>query len=416
MDFTAILVVAALFLLYALFSKRLANTSLTAPMIFTGAGLIIAFFSKDFLGTSDMSQGTVHILAEITLVLVLFTDASHINLKSLTKDHILPQRMLSIGMPLTVLFGTLVAFGLFYETFTIWEAALIAAILTPTDAALGQAVVSSEKVPVRIRQTLSVESGLNDGIALPLVLLLASVASSASSELGSLYWAKFALLQVTLGPLIGIIVGFVGAKLIGFVVKKDWMSQTFEGVFALSIAFIAFAGAEFVHGNGFIAAFVAGLTFGNVLTNSCKFLYEFAESEGQFFTLATFLIFGTVAVFLIGSDFQWIYTLYGVLSLTIIRMLPIAFSLIGTGVNKWTVLFLGWFGPRGLASILFALLILEGAKIEKGEQITSVVIITILLSIALHGITAAPLSRKYGSIIKEDSESEEMKPVPEMMP
>ena len=416
MDFTAILVVAALFLLYSLFSKRLENTSLTAPMIFTAGGMLIAFFSKDLLGTDDVSQGTVHTLAEITLILVLFTDAAHINLKSLKKDHILPQRMLSIGMPLTIIFGTLIAFGLFYGTFSIWEAALIAAILAPTDAALGQAVVSSEEVPIRIRQALSVESGLNDGVALPLVLLLGCVTSSISSDLGGYYWVRFSVLQVTLGPLVGIIVGFIGAKLIDKFVKKDWMSQTFEGIFALSTAVIAFAGAELVHGNGFIAAFVAGLTFGHFLTNRCKFLYEFAESEGQFFTLATFLIFGTVAITLIGSEFHWTYILYGVLSLTIIRMLPVAISLIGTGVNKWTVLFLGWFGPRGLASILFALLILEGMGIEKSEQITSVVMVTILLSITLHGITAAPFSRKYGSIIKKDSESEEMKPVQEMMP
>ena len=410
MDFTVILIVAGLFLLYCLVSKRLENTSLTAPMIFTGSGLIIGFFWENFFGTSDMNQGTVHILAEITLILVLFIDAAHIDLKSLKKDHILPQRMLSIGMPLTIICGTLVAFGLFYGIFNIWEAALLAVILAPTDAALGQAVVSSEEVPVRIRETLSVESGLNDGIALPLVLLFGCVTSSITSDLGGLYWIRFSVLQVTLGPLVGILVGYAGAKLVGIFVGKDWMSQTYEGILALSVAVIAFAGAELIHGNGFISVFVAGLVFGNTLTNSCKFLYEFAESEGQFFTLSTFLVFGTIAFVLIGSEFHWTYILYGVLSLTVIRMLPIAISLIGTGVNKWTVMFLGWFGPRGLASILFALLILEGMGIEKSEKITAVVIVTILMSILLHGITAAPFSRKYGLLVKKDTESEEMKP------
>lgn len=177
---------------------------------------------------------------------------------------------------------------------------------------------------------------------------------------------------------------------------------------------IAFTGAELVHGNGFISAFVAGLVFGNSLASPCKFLYEFAESEGQFFTLTTFLIFGTIAIYLIGSEFHWSYLLYGFVSLTLIRILPIAISLIGTGVNKYTVLFLGWFGPRGLASILFALLILERMESMRGGQITSIVIVTVLLSIVLHGIIAAPASRKYGSIVNKESDSEEMKPVQEM--
>lgn len=410
MDLTAILVVAGLFLLYSLFSKRLDRTSLTAPMIFTGAGLVVSFFWKDLLGTSDMRHGTVHLLAEITLIFVLFTDAARINFTLLRKDHILPQRMLFIGLPLTIIFGAIAAYFLF-DKFVFWEAALLAAILAPTDAALGQAVVSSEDVPIRIRQTLGVESGLNDGIALPAVLVLASLASTTMAEHGRLYWVHFTFLQIVLGPLVGLAFGFIGAKLVTFFVEKNWMSQTFEGICALSIALIAFAGAGLVGGNGFISAFVGGLAFGHFLAHRCEFLYEFAESEGQFFTLTTFLIFGTVAFHLIGDNFHWTYLLYGVLSLTIIRMLPIAISLIGTGVNKYTVAFLGWFGPRGLASILFALLILEQAEIKYGEQIISIVIVTVLLSIFFHGITAFPASRKYGLAVKNDGESEEMKPV-----
>ena len=415
MDFVPIFIIAGLFLVYSLFSKFLENTSLTAPMIFAGFGIFCTYIWRDLFGTEDFGQGIVHTLAEITLILVLFTDAANINLRVLRRDHTLPQRMLLVGMPLTIVLGALIAFAIFSGIFTIWEAALLAAILAPTDAALGQAVVSSEEVPVRIRQTLNVESGLNDGIALPLVLILASV-SSMNSEQTGWYWVQFSVLQVTLGPLVGIIVGFVAAKLVTIFVEKSWMSETFEGIFAISVALIAFAGAELVHGNGFIAAFVAGLTFGHFLKSPCKFLYEFAESEGQFFTLATFFFFGTVAISLIGSEFHWTYLLYGLLSLTLIRMLPVAISLIGTNVNKYTVLFLGWFGPRGLASILFSLLILEGMGIVRSEQITSVVIVTVLMSIALHGITAAPFSRKYAAIIKKDSESEEMKPVREMMP
>ena len=361
-----------------------------------------------------MGHGTIHLLAEITLIFVLFTDAARINLQTLRKDHLLPKRMLLIGMPLTIIFGTLIAFALFFDTFTFWDAALLAAILAPTDAALGQSVISSEAVPIRIRQTLGVESGLNDGIALPLVLILASLSGAISPGQTGLYWVQFTLMQVVLGPLIGLGIGFVGAKLVTFCVDKNWLSHTFEGICALSIALIAFTGAELVHGNGFISAFVAGLAFGNFLLKPCEFLYEFAESEGQFFTLTTFLIFGTVAISLVGTGFHWSHILYGLLSLTLIRMIPVAVSLIGTGVSKHTVLFLGWFGPRGLASILFTLVILEKMEVMRGGQITSIVIVTVLLSILLNGVTAAPASKKYGSIVQKDKECEEMKPVREM--
>ncbi len=408
MNLSAVIIVAGLFLTYSLISKYLEKTSITAPMIFTATGLLIAFFWKDLLGTSVMSHGTVHLLAEVTLIFVLFTDAARINFKLLRKDHILPKRMLLIGLPLTMISGAIAAYLLF-DGFIFWEAALLAAILSPTDAALGQAVVSSEEVPIRIRQTLGVESGLNDGIALPAVLVLASLASSEMAEHSGLYWVHFTLLQVVLGPMVGIVVGYIGAKLVVFFVEKEWMSETFEGISALSIALIAFTGAELVGGNGFISAFVGGLAFGNFLTHRCEFLYEFAESEGQFFTLTTFLVFGAIAIHLIGNSFHWTYLLYGILSLTIIRMLPVAISLVGTGVKRPTTYFLGWFGPRGLASILFALLILEKMEIEHGGQIISIVMVTVLLSILLHGASAFPASRKYGSLFIKDEQCEEMK-------
>ncbi len=396
MDLTAILLVAGLFLAYTLFSKYLEKTILTAPMIFTAVGLLLAYFAKGILGTSDMNHGTVHILAEVTLVFVLFTDAARINFKILSKDHILPQRMLVIGLPLTIIFGAVAAYFIF-DKFVFWEAALLSAILAPTDAALGQAVVSSEDVPVRVRQTLGVESGLNDGFALPAVLIFVSCAGSVNSDNGNLYWVHFTLLQIILGPLVGLAVGFIGAKLVDLFTGKDWLSSTFEGIGALSIALIAFAGAELVGGNGFLSAFIAGLVFGHFLSHNCEFLFEFAESEGQFFTLTTFLIFGTIAFSLIGDKFHWTYLLYAILSLTVLRMLPIAISLIGTGAKKQTVAFLGWFGPRGLASILFALLIVENMEIKHNEQIISIVIVTVLLSILLHGVTAYPASQRFHS-------------------
>ena len=412
MEINAILVVAGLFLAYSMFSKRLEKTILTAPMIFTVAGLLIAYFFSDLLGTKEMNEGAVHTLAEITLIFVLFTDAAQIDFGKLRKDHNLPQRMLLIGLPLTIIFGAIIAY-LIFGKLIIWEAALLAAILAPTDAALGQSVVNSEDVPVRIRQTIGVESGLNDGIALPAVLVFASLASSAMAEHTAAYWIEFTLYQVILGPIVGIVIGFVGAKLINFCFSKAWVSKSLEGIGTLCLAIIAYAGAELIGGNGFIAAFVGGLVFGNFLKHHCEFLFEFAESEGQFFTLTTFLIFGTVAMHLIGNEFHWTYILYAILSLTVIRMLPIAISLIGTKVSIYTVLFVGWFGPRGLATILFALLIVDKMEIAASEQIISIIMVTILLSILLHGITAVPASKKYGKMVSDNKDCEEMRPMKE---
>jgi len=411
MNATILLSVAALFLVYSLLSKRLSSTPLTAPLIFTVAGVLFAKVNPG-LFSDAIDHSYVHTLAEITLILVLFADAASIKLNVLRNDHGLPVRMLLIGLPLTILLGTVVA-AVMFGGFSLWEAALLAAILAPTDAALGQSVVVSKIVPVRIRQAISVESGLNDGIGLPLVVILVAVAAMNESSANASELLAFSILQITVGPLAGIFAGYIGAKLIDFAADREFLSQAFEGIAALAVALMAFGLAESHHGNGFIAAFVCGLTFGYCLRHRCKFLFEFAESEGQFFTLSTFLIFGMVAFELIGESFSWTYIIYGLLSLTVIRMIPVGLSLLGTGTELATKSFLGWFGPRGLASILFALIIVDKESISGGSQIVSIVIVTVLMSIFLHGITANLFSKKYGEFIAKRGTCIEMEPIAE---
>lgn len=395
MESVAFIVVAAIILGFGLISGRVQNSILTAPIVFAGLGLAVG---GDGLGWVDLhvDDSVIHTLAELTLVLVLFTDATRINLKLLRREHDLPVRLLLIGMPLTILFGTAIAAGLFPQL-TLWEAALIAAVLAPTDAALGQAVVSSPRVPVRIRQALNVESGLNDGIALPLVLLFMSACASAvPGEGGSEYWLKFAARQITLGPLVGIAVGWAGAKLVTLGTRSGWMSHTFQHLSSLGLALLAFAGAEVIGGNGFIAAFCAGLTLGNTATQGiCDCLYEFAEAEGQLLTLLVFLVFGAVMLPMAGGHLSWPAAAYGALSLTVIRLLPVALSLVGAGLRTETVLFLGWFGPRGIASILFGLLVVEGSILPHREEIFIVVLVTVAMSIVAHGVTASPGASWY---------------------
>ncbi len=413
MDLAGIIVVTTGILVFGLFSKKLEGTPITLPIVFTGFGWLVG---TGGLGVAqiDPGHGVIHIIAELTLILVLFYDAARIDLKRLLSDHDLPFRMLSIGMPLTIVGGAFIALLLFPEA-TFPMAFLVAAILAPTDAALGQSVVSSPVVPVRIRQALNVESGLNDGISLPLVLVFAIWAGAPTENgTGASDLAVFAALQLTLGPFVGLSIGYAGARLIDTAITQKWMTEPFSGIAILCVALAAFAAAESAGGNGFIAAFTAGLLFGSVVKRHCKFLFEFMESEGQLLTLLTFLIFGAIMLPQALHHAVFGTVLLAVLFLTLVRALPVAISLTGLGLSLPSKLFLGWFGPRGIASILFALLILEKYPIPGGEELMACVVITVALSIFLHGVTAAPLAKRYGVFVKSRGECAETKEVSEM--
>lgn len=406
-------IIAAAVLSYSFVSGRLSNTWITAPMVFAVFGLLVGDAGFGWVSL-QVSHGAIHLLAEITLVLVLFSDAARIDLRLLIRDHSLPTRMLAIGMPLTIAAGTAVALALPLGLDLV-HAALLAAILAPTDAALGQSVVSNPAVPVRIRQALNVESGLNDGIAVPVVVLLAALAvASEGTQTSYADFATFGGLQVTLGPLVGIAVGTFGGRLMDAAAGRGWMSMAFEGPAILAAAGLAFAGADLVGGNGFIAAFVAGLCFGFVIGDRCKFILEFAESEGQLLTLITFLVFGAIMLPELLHGLTWPMFGYALLSLTLIRLIPVALSLMGTGVSPATTLFLGWFGPRGLASILFALLIVEQLGTAQAHTIMLVTILTVAMSIIAHGITAAPAARRYGALATTRGDCPETEPASEM--
>lgn len=412
MDIVSVAIIAAGLLLYALVSGRLEGTVVTAPLVFVAFGFLAGPFGLSVTNV-DASHSAIHTIAELTLILVLFADASRIDLRMLWRDHNLPVRMLAIGMPLTIVAGMLAATQLFPE-FSFWEAALLAALLAPTDAALGQTVVTAQSVPQRIRQAINIESGLNDGIALPAVLLFAALASIQPGANETTDWVHFGLLQVTLGPLVGIAVAYAGTRLLDESVARGWSSGPFQGIGILALALLVYLAAELMGGNGFIAAFVGGMVFGNTIRHSCTFLLEFMETEGQLLMLITFLVFGAV---LLPDGLKHLtvkHFFYAVLALTFIRMLPIALSLIGLRLRVPTILFLGWFGPRGLASILFVLLILETSEVPHREAILSITVITVALSGLLHGITAAPLAQWYGRWAKSVGECEESGQVGEM--
>jgi NhaP-type Na+/H+ or K+/H+ antiporter len=383
-------------IVYAVLSRRLEVSIFTLPMVFTLFGWLIGQGGIELVPMAAEHE-VIQLFAEITLVLVLFSDASRVKLRELMQNYVLPARMLLIGMPLTILLGTLVAHWVSPDA--PWMVALfIAAVLTPTDAALGQSVVSSPNVPLRLRQSINVESGLNDGLALPVVMIAAIV----SAEMAGIVVEGvpenvmlFTLKQVTLGPLTGVGLGYLLARILDASIKARFITTSCQGIYFLIAAFLAFVTAELVGGNGLIAAFVGGLVFGNTLKSSADFIEEFMESEGQLLTIFTFLIFGAVMVPLGIEHATWKTVVLAILYLSVIRMLPIWLSLTGSGLKSYEKIFLGWFGPRGLASILFALLFLERFHIPGGDEILACVVLTVMLSIVLHGVSANPMSARF---------------------
>jgi NhaP-type Na+/H+ or K+/H+ antiporter len=389
-----LLILAALVIGYGLVSGWLAGTSVTAPMMFVTAGLVLGEGGLGWLtGTTD--EGAVRILAETTLVFVLFTDAVRIRIDTLRREYQFPARLLGVSMPLGVVFGTAAALLLF-DDFGVWEAALLAAVLVPTDAALGAAVVSDRRLPVRVRQTLNVESGLNDGIALPIVLLMVALTAGSEGLEGSArYWVEFAVRRIGLGAIAGMLVGVIGGWLLSRLDAARAVTSIYRRLIVVALAVASFVTAELVTGNGFISAFVAGLSFGTVAREQCPLVHDFAEREGELLAMLTFTMFGAVIAGPLLGDIDWRIVVYAVLSLVAVRMLAVALSMIGSGVRGETVLFFGWFGPRGLASILFALLVVEKVRTAQAEKIMLVAGVTVLLSAYAHGLTAAPWARGF---------------------
>ncbi len=404
-----LLIFALLVLGYALVSKRLAMSPITAPMVFTTAGLVIGAGGFGWFDLPLRSEVT-STLVEATLVLVLFTDAIRIDLRMLRRQAALPGRLLGIGMPLTIAAGAVTA-AVVVPGLGFVEAALLAAVLAPTDAALGQAVVSDPRLPARVRQTLNVESGLNDGIAVPVVTVLLAAAAVAEGAGGAGDWIGLAAREVGFGVLAGVVAGVVGGKLLDSRAAAGAVEGIYRQLATISVAVAAFALAGVLDGNGFIAAFTAGLAFGQVARRQCSGVQDFTEDEGELLSAVTFFIFGAVLVGPVLGDLTWRTALYAVLSLTFVRMLPVLLALVGSGTLLETRLFFGWFGPRGLASILFALLVVTELDSPAADTVFTVAAWTVLLSVFAHGITANAWAGRLGRRL-----SVEAAPMPETEP
>jgi sodium/hydrogen antiporter len=389
MDVAAVTVVLATVFLWGVVSARLERARLSAPIFFVVAGFL--FGQALDLFELDVGNEAVKLVAEITLVWVLFADAAGVNLKKFRTDIGMYVRLLGVGLPLTVGLGTGV--GIWLLGFDPWAALLLGAALAPTDAALGAPVMTNPAVPARIRRVLNVESGLNDGIATPIVLVaIAGVATEMGIE--GVEGPGRAAVALLVGLVVGALVGVVGGMLTRQTRRRGWLSEDFAGPAVLALALLAYACSLLVDGNGFVAAFVGGLAFGATAGRGEEKEVYYVEQTGSLASAVAWLLFGALAIPIIGVPPEWRVVVYALLSLTVIRMLPVALSLIGTDIDRPGVAFIGWFGPRGLASVIFALLALE--DLEGGaDAIVATIALTVLLSVVAHGLTAAPLANRY---------------------
>jgi len=394
---TLIITFIILILFYSLVSGRLERSIVTAPMVFTTTGLLVYLFLPE-LQTKKGDMEVFLTLAEVGLVLLLFTDASRTDLKVLKNIRNLPVRLLSVGMLLTILLGGLCALVVF-QHLNIWEAGILAAILAPTDAGLGQVIVNSPIVPMKIREALNVEAGLNDGLSVPFLLFFILLLGASAGDSGSVL-AQFIVEQLIYGALVGIGIALLGGWALSFAHRKNWIAHSWLQLGVVTLPLLCMFLSEAVGCSMFIAAFTSGLTVQKVFIKAGKHSVEFTENWGQLINLSIFFLFGLL-VAQVWREFDWIYVLYALLSLTIIRMLPVAVSLIGTKLSKATVLFMGWFGPRGLASIVLGMVYLEQEVHNAGENIIRLaVMVTVLISIFAHGISAMPGIKLYSRKIK----------------
>jgi NhaP-type Na+/H+ or K+/H+ antiporter len=368
---------------YSLCSRRIERLAITAPMLFTLGGIALFAVIPD-LPERDAGLRLMRTLSELALVLLLFTDASRSDLLVLRQIRELPVRLLTVGMFLTICLGAVGALALF-DSLTLWDAIILAAILSPTDAGLGQEIVTSKQVPARIRQALGVEAGFNDGLAVPFLLFFMALAEEAEGVVG-FHLFQFIGEQLGIGGLIGLAIGFGGAWLLDRAFRCEWMAESLQQRAVVSLPLLCMLVCEELGGSMFIAAFVGGLAAQIRCPMVGRHSSEFGEEWGQMLNLAVFFLFGLL-VYDQWSLFTPLIWIYAVLSLTLVRILPVAVALLGTRLHRASVLFIGWFGPRGLASIVLGLIYVQEMYGTLNPLIGQTVMATVLLSIFAHGLS-----------------------------
>jgi sodium/hydrogen antiporter len=379
-------------LAFSAVSRRLERSVVTPAIFFTSAGLL----AGPVLGLIDLhiSSEPVKLLAEATLTLVLFADASRISFPALRGEFAVPARLLGIGLPLTIVAGTLVGIGVLPGV-SLVEALVLSIMLACTDAALGQAVVTDERIPSRIRQGLNVESGLNDGICVPLFFIALALAAADEGTLTAHAAVHLVLEEIGYGLVAGLAAGVLGALALRVAARRSLVEPHWLQILTVATALLGAGIATGLGGSIFIAAFTGGFVFGLVGGNTGGEVSYLVDEGGELLNAVTFIVFGAAILGPTLDDLGWDVLAYAVLSLTVVRMLPVALSLIGSGARRPTVAFVGWFGPRGLATIVFAVILIDESSLPHERTLLLAVVATIGISVFAHGVTSRPLTNRY---------------------
>jgi sodium/hydrogen antiporter len=391
-DSWALATVALALLAFAGLSRRLERSFVTVAIFFTSVGLL----AGPVLGLLDLELGSepVKLLAEATLTLVLFADASRIDLPALRRELAVPGRLLGIGLPLTIAAGALVGVAVL-PAISFVEALVLAVMLACTDAALGQAVVTDRRIPSRIRQGLNVESGLNDGLCVPLFFIALAIAEADEGALTTRGAFELVAEEIGYGLVGGIVAGVVGVVAVRAAQQGGLGEPRWVQILTVATALLAAGIALGLGGSIFIAAFVGGFVFGGARRGAVGEVGYLVDQGGELLGALTFLVFGAVILGPSLDDLGWELVLYALLSLTVVRMVPVALATLGTRARPPTIAFLGWFGPRGLASIVFAVILLEEAHLPHQDTLLLAVVATVGLSVYAHGVSALPLTARY---------------------
>lgn len=396
--YESLAILAAFVFLYSIVGGGIERTPVNGALVFTAFGLLFGPLGLGLLDLDIEAEG-LRTLAELTLAMVLFTDASNSDLSVLKQSIRIPRRLLLVGLPLTIVLGFGVGVVLF-GGLTLFEIAILSTMLAPTDAALGKAVVSDERVPADMRQGLNVESGLNDGICVPILFVFLGLAVAATGHGdGDVSPLMLVVEEIGVGAAVGVGLTLLAARALRHAAGRGWITETWRQLPVPGLAVTCFALAQTLGGSGFIAAFVGGLLFGAIAKeHKPKYLLA-AEGTGDTLALITWVVFGAVVVGQSLDAFSWQVVLYALLSLTVVRMLPVFLVLGGMNLRPDQKLFMGWFGPRGLASIVFAVIVLN-EHLPGGKTIVLTTVCTILLSVVLHGLSANPLVAALGARLK----------------
>jgi NhaP-type Na+/H+ or K+/H+ antiporter len=378
-------VMTILVLSYAVVSGLVKRWYIAPALIFAGFGMALGPFGFGVIDAATDTESFT-ILAQLALTVILFNQAAMLDLRSVVRRGHVTFRLLVIGIPLSIVLGTVVAL-LAMPVMPLWEAVCLAAIVAPTEVALIDALLEDRRIPQQVRHALSAESGCYDGLALAAMLAALALASEAAKpDPGR--WAWFAVRTEVVSVVVGVGIGVIGGLVIARSRRRGWMSDTWAQLATLALALVCFEVGERLHGSGFVAAFAGGLAYSMMVRRAESDIpTQVSDAAGQLLELMVFAMFGGYAVFVGWRDAGWRVILFAVLALIVVRLVAVSVALVGTDLPARSRLFIGWFGPRGIGTLVLGLLMIERGEIQQADVITQATVVAITVSLVVHSLT-----------------------------